>query len=113
MKNLIPHILLILFINLAQSDNAEGEPLFGHYGGYVTWPFQVLGILCVAFAGCLILVGAAMPAVYEPYDIPYRKALAAAQAPQKEVEGMETDEKKDLSSEGEEVASPESTEAEA
>lgn len=85
LKNLIPQILLILFINLCQSENDAGDPLFGNYEGYINWPFQVVGILCVAFAGCLILVGLAMPVLYEPYDIPYKKKLAAAAAlePQK------------------------------
>jgi solute carrier family 6 (neurotransmitter transporter, GABA) member 1 len=81
MKNLIPQILLILFTNLAQSENTAGQSLFGHYGEYVAWPFQVLGILCVVFAAFLILVGLAMPVVYEPYDIPYRKALEARTDP--------------------------------
>ena len=42
MRQLIPHLLLLLFINLASADNDDGESLFGHYGGYVMWPFQVL-----------------------------------------------------------------------
>jgi solute carrier family 6 GABA transporter-like protein 1 len=116
LKNFIPHILLLLFINLASSDNAEGDPLFGNYSGYIDWPFQVLGILCVAFAAFLILVGIAMPVIYEPYDIPYNKSLQAAKAPQKELESLETGDKKDESSgeEGEEVAEPEAeVEAEA
>jgi solute carrier family 6 GABA transporter-like protein 1 len=113
MKNIIPHILLILFINLAQSENDDGKPLFGNYGGYITWPFQVIGILCVAFAASLILVGIAMPVIYEPYDIPYRKSLEAEKAPQKELESMETGDKKEDSSGDEEVAREEEVEAEA
>ncbi len=104
LKNLIPHILLLLFINLAQSTNAKGESLFGHYGEYIPWPFQVLGILCVVFAGFLILVGIAMPVVYEPYDIPYNKALEATKAeklPEKEVDGMESGKKDECSDEDE------------
>jgi len=29
-KQFIPHILLILFVNLAQSDNGSGKPIIGH-----------------------------------------------------------------------------------
>jgi hypothetical protein len=78
MKNICPHILLVLFINLAQSKNGEGDSLFGNYGGYVSWPFQILGVLSVVFAGTFILVGIAMPIVFEPYDLPYLKAQEAA-----------------------------------
>lgn len=94
MKCCIPHILLILFVNLAQSTNADGKSLFGHYGGYVTWPYQVLGILCVVFVGCLVLVGIARPQVYEQYDIPYWKALEAKEKlASKEVDDIEGDKK--------------------
>mmetsp|Transcript_4829 Transcript_4829/g.6585 ORF Transcript_4829/g.6585 Transcript_4829/m.6585 type:complete len:653 (-) Transcript_4829:296-2254(-) len=64
MKQFIPHILLILFINLASSDNDKGESLFGHYGTYVAWPYQVLGILIVAFVLVLFLVGLFVPSLY-------------------------------------------------
>jgi hypothetical protein len=70
MKNMIPQILLILFINLATSKNDADESLFGHYEGYIAWPFQILGILIVCFAGLFILVGAAAPQVFEAADIP-------------------------------------------
>jgi hypothetical protein len=71
-KQVIPHILLILFINLARSDNADGDPLFGNYGGYVSWPYQVLGILCVVFAGFFIVTGIARPQLYEGFDLTTR-----------------------------------------
>jgi hypothetical protein len=96
MKNICPHILLVLFINLAQSENGEGDPLFGNYSGYVAWPFQILGILAVVFAGTLILVGIAMPLVYEPYDIPYLKAQAATGVVASVPEGKELSEVEDL-----------------
>jgi len=81
MKQIIPHILFILFINLARSENADGESTFGHYNGYPTLPFQVLGILCVAFAAIVILIGAAVPRVFEGADLPYRNK----NKPQKEL----------------------------
>lgn len=80
MKNLIPQILLILFINLAQSNNADGESLFGHYEGYVSWPFQVLGILVVCFASLFVLAGFVAPSIFEGADIPARNAKQAALA---------------------------------
>merc|ERR1711862_333347 len=44
-KHIIPALLLILFVNLAGAKNSDGLPLFGNYGGYVTYPYQFLGIL--------------------------------------------------------------------
>jgi hypothetical protein len=68
MKQLIPQVLLILFINLARSENANGDPLLGYYGGYVSWPFQVVGILVLVFVGFIMLVGVAMPHGLECLD---------------------------------------------
>jgi len=75
MKLVIPHILLILFINLCLSDNGSGEPLFGNYGDYVKWPYQVLGILCVVFAASLALIGAVVPELFEGADLPYLEKM--------------------------------------
>lgn len=113
MKHLIPQILLILFINLAQSTNEDGDPLFGNYEGYVSWPYQVLGILCVVFAICLILIGIAMPVIYEPFDKPYQESLLEANKVTedvKELEGAGDEDVKKLDGaedEGEEVAQEE------
>ena len=80
-KQVIPHILLILIINLARSNNAAGESLFGHFGEFEMWPFQILGILTVVFSGFLILVGVAMPSAFEGADL-----TTIERAPVKEVE---------------------------
>ncbi|KAL3933240.1 MAG: hypothetical protein SGARI_003749 [Bacillariaceae sp.] len=72
LKYLIPQILLILFVNLARSKNADGDPLFGNYEGYVTWPFQVLGILTVAWVLTILLVGFAAPGLFEKADVAAR-----------------------------------------
>jgi solute carrier family 6 GABA transporter-like protein 1 len=72
LKYFIPQILLILFINLARSTNEDGELLLGHYGGYVTWPFQVLGMLCVAWVFIILLVGFASPGLFERADVSAR-----------------------------------------
>jgi hypothetical protein len=71
-KQFIPHILIILFINLANSDNGlgDGDPIFGGYGGYENMPFQVLGILTFAFALVTVLVGVFFPKLYEPLALP-------------------------------------------
>jgi hypothetical protein len=41
MRHIIPHLLIILFVNLAQSGNGYGDPLFGNYAGYAKKPFQM------------------------------------------------------------------------
>jgi hypothetical protein len=64
MKQIIPHIILILFINLAQSEVEGGKSRFGHYGGYTAWPYQILGYGAVIFAFFLFLVGLVVPDVY-------------------------------------------------
>jgi len=69
MKQLIPQVLFILFVNLCATEVEGGKPLFGNYGGYVNWPFQVLGILCVVFVIVLMLVGLIMPDMYEGFDL--------------------------------------------
>lgn len=70
MKHIIPHILIILFVNLAQSDNGAGEPIFGGYGSYPTGPYQVLGILTFVFALFLFINGLIFPTLYEPLAKP-------------------------------------------
>jgi hypothetical protein len=69
-KQFIPHVLIILFINLARSDNGSGDPIFGGYGGYVDRPFQVLGILTFVFALVIFLIGVFIPKLYEPLALP-------------------------------------------
>jgi hypothetical protein len=66
---LIPYLLLICFINLARSDNQECQSFFGNYADFVSWPFQVLGILCVACAAFLFLVALATPKANEDFDL--------------------------------------------
>lgn len=68
-KQFIPHILLILFLNLSRSKNAYGNPVLGNYEGYVFWPFQLVGIGCLIFAGAMFLLGAFAPEVLEGADM--------------------------------------------
>lgn len=66
MKQFIPQVILILFINLARSTTGDdGDPLFGNYGGYDQWPYQVLGYLSVVFAGFLMVLGLVVPDAYD------------------------------------------------
>jgi solute carrier family 6 GABA transporter-like protein 1 len=69
-KQFIPHVLIILFINLARSKTGDGDPIFGGYGGYEVMPYQVLGILTVVFALVLVIIGAVFPKLYEPLAMP-------------------------------------------
>jgi len=69
-KQFIPHILIILFINLAQSDNGDGEPIFGGYGGYTMEPYQVMGILTFVLTTVLFTVGFVFPVLYKPLALP-------------------------------------------
>merc|ERR1711862_570108 len=65
-KHVIPALLLILFVNLAGAkDTSSGLPLFGNYSGYVTYPYQFLGILIVAFTLFLMTLGFIRPVTYD------------------------------------------------
>ncbi len=63
-KHVMPPILIVVFVLGAVATNSEGQSLFGHYGGYVAWPYQVLGILAFCFTASTILVGFAAPSLY-------------------------------------------------
>ena len=56
-------------MNLAVSKNADGKRLFGNYGGYGNFPYQVLGILCVVTAAFIFAYGAYDPSAYEGADL--------------------------------------------
>jgi len=70
MKHFIPHVLIILFVNLAQSKTDEGKSKFGGYEGYASNPYQILGIIVVAFTLLLFLVGVFFPDLYAPLALP-------------------------------------------
>ena len=63
-KHVIPPILIV-FVLGAVATNSEGQSVFGHYGGYVAWPYQVLGILAFCFTASTMLVGFAAPSLYD------------------------------------------------
>jgi hypothetical protein len=70
MKHIIPNALIILFVNLAQSEMDDGLPVFGNYGGYPDHPYQILGIIVVAFTLLIFIVGVLFPDVYAPLALP-------------------------------------------
>jgi len=72
-KQLIPHILIILFVNLAASDTDKGRPVFSGYGGYAMAPYQVLGILTFIFVTILFVAGFGFPGVYKWLDLTNRE----------------------------------------
>ena len=41
---------------------------FGHYGGYPAKPFQLLGILSVAFVGFLVFSSLIVPRLYDAFQ---------------------------------------------
>ncbi|KAL7545032.1 hypothetical protein ACHAWF_010536, partial [Thalassiosira exigua] len=81
-KHFISPIIMVLFgldasAKLKDGDgnvitDAEGNPLrkFGNYEGYVTWPYQALGMAIVAFVGFLFLTSLAFPWMYDALQIP-------------------------------------------
>jgi len=70
LRFLIPQILLILFVNLARSENAVGQSKFGHYSEFVVFPFQLIGILLVLFIALLFLLGVVAPKYYDCFIPP-------------------------------------------
>ena len=70
MKHFIPHVLIILFVNLAQSEASPGVTQFGGYGGYPTNPYQVLGIIVVVFTLVIFVAGVIFPDLYAPLALP-------------------------------------------
>jgi len=82
-KGLIPHLLIIVFVNSAVAKTADGESMFYHYGGYVSRPFQAMGIVTVIFTFITFLVGFAFPQIYAPL------ATAYEEENQEELKGLE------------------------
>ena len=73
-KHFIPQCILILFAlgadaNITDSSGNEVKE-FGHYEGYVTRPYQVLGILIVVFTGFLFFSSLVFPKMYDAMQKP-------------------------------------------
>ena len=63
-KYFCPHIIIVLFSLGCSAKTETGQTQFGHYGGYVFFPFQLLGILTIVFAGFLFLSSLVFPRMY-------------------------------------------------
>ncbi len=66
-KHFIPQVLLILFINLAASENDDRKSVFGRYGDpypYPMEPYQAIGIFVVCLSIAVFFVGLLFPDVY-------------------------------------------------
>jgi hypothetical protein len=55
--------LIIVFINAAATE-VNGKNIFWNYGNYPTMPYQIMGVICIAFALVLFVVGFFYPDVY-------------------------------------------------
>jgi hypothetical protein len=70
-KGLIPHLLIIVFVNAAAADDGNGNSVFYHYGGYPERPYQVMGVVCFIFTLVLFVVGFFYPQIYAPLATAY------------------------------------------
>jgi len=70
MKHFIPQVLIVMFVNLANSKEKDGSPRFGGYGEYANHPYQILGIIIVAFTLLIFVVGVLFPDLYAPLALP-------------------------------------------
>lgn len=87
-KFFIPPVILVLFGLSCDAENANGQKVFGHYGGYVSSPYQVLGILCVVFTGFLFVSSLVAPKMYAALQRPDGEIMSKSSvhaAPQDDV----------------------------
>jgi hypothetical protein len=73
-KGLIPQLSIIPFVNSAATENKNDQSIFFHYGNYAEMPFQVMGVVIVAFTAVLFLVGFFIPQIYAPLATSYTRA---------------------------------------
>lgn len=107
MKHFIPHVLIILFVNLAASKTVEGVAVFGNYEGYPDHPYQILGIIVVAFTLVLFFGGVFFPDLYAPLALPQTEEA------KKELEKYAAATDSAVSDDGEEVKKVDSVEEDA
>ena len=99
-KFFIPPIILVLFGLSCDAENSNGQKVFGHYSGYVTYPYQVLGLLCVVFTGFLFISSLIAPQMYSALQRPDeetpKRASSVYAEPQKEAKEREATDVLDL-----------------
>merc|ERR1712032_1669260 len=67
-KFVIPPLLLVLFSLGFVAKTPSGKTEFGHYGGFPTLPYQLLGVLTIVFVGVLFISAVTMPRLYEGFQ---------------------------------------------
>lgn len=92
MKQIIPHAILILFINLAVSKTDDGDRKLLNYGNYETWPFIILGWGVVLFVFFLFLLGMIAPDAYKGLTLIDEKTLMDDLVKGKDVDSKKVDE---------------------
>jgi hypothetical protein len=65
-KGLIPHLVIVVFVNAAATKLDNGDSKFFHYGGYESTPFQLMGVICFIFTLITFLAGFFFPDIYAP-----------------------------------------------
>lgn len=68
LKQFIPHVLLILFMNLAAASTSEGKSMFGNYSGYEGFPYQFVGIVFFSLVSMVIVIGFVCPDLLASFD---------------------------------------------
>ena len=58
MKHAVPQILLVLFFNLFFAKTEYETIAFGNYNGYLTWPYQVVGVISALLVFGTVFAGA-------------------------------------------------------
>ena len=79
-KGLIPQLLIILFVNSAATLNTDGQSIFFHYGGYNAMPFQVMGVVIVAFTAVLFLVGFFIHFSFSRFTLHWQRAIGGRES---------------------------------
>ena len=69
-KFFVPPVIMVLFSLGCAAKTSTGETEFGHYSGYPLLPYQMLGIMCVVFAGFLFFSSLVMPQLYSAFQKP-------------------------------------------
>jgi hypothetical protein len=66
---------MVLFSLGCAAKTSTGETEFGHHSGYPMLPYQILGIMCVVFAGFLFFSSLIMPQLYSAFQKPNSPVL--------------------------------------